>query len=224
MIDASIVIGERGVEMIRTNSVALSALPAVAYRQKLPSGGSCIVVVRSDATQPGIASISKTSGEPVPSENTPQDLYPVEAFKEAMELTAGMPYKKQGKPKPVLIEVPDEEVPEVEVVIDGADYQRLLDAYTDKSGKLSYALLNKELIQLMHRSSVARKMIENGESVEAIRTYVAATKFRSVTGNNDLTDEQALKLAELLDEVSPKGVFRELNDAIRTELGKNKGK
>ena len=210
--------------MIRTSSVKLTTLPAVAYREKLAKGGSGIVIVRSDATQPGIASISKTSGEPIPSANTSSDLYPLEAFKEAMELTAGMPYRKQGKPNPVLIEVPEEEVPEVEVVVDSDEYQKVVDAYTDKNGKLSYALLNKDLIQFVHRSSVARRMIEAGEPEEAIRTYAVGAKFRTITGNDDLTDEQALKMAELLDEVSPKGVFKELNAEIRAKLGKGKKK
>lgn len=210
--------------MIRTSSVKLTTLPAVAYREKLAKGGSGIVIVRSDATQPGIASISKTSGEPIPSANTSADLYPVEAFKEAMELTAGMPYRKQGKPKPVLIEVPEEEVPEIEVVVDSSEYQAVVDAYTDKSGKLSYALLNKDLIQFVHRSSVARRMIAAGEPEEAIRAYAVGAKFRTIAGNGDLTDEQALKMAELLDEVSPKGVFKELNAEIRTKLGKGKKK
>ena len=210
--------------MIRTSSVKLTTLPAVAYREKLAKGGSGIVIVRSDATQPGIASISKTSGEPIPSANTSADLYPVEAFKEAMELTAGMPYRKQGKPKPVPIEVPEEEVPEIEVVVDSSEYQAVVDAYTDKSGKLSYALLNKDLIQFVHRSSVARRMIAAGEPEEAIRAYAVGAKFRTITGNGDLTDEQALKMAELLDEVSPKGVFKELNAEIRAKLGKGKKK
>ena len=210
--------------MIRTSSVKLTTLPAVAYREKLAKGGSGIVIVRSDATQPGIASISKTSGEPIPSANTSADLYPVEAFKEAMELTAGMPYRKQGKPKPVLIEVPEEEVPEIEVVVDSSEYQAVVDAYTDKSGKLSYALLNKDLIQFVHRSSVARRMMAAGEPEEAIRAYAVGAKFRTITGNGDLTDGQALKMAELLDEVSPKGVFKELNAEIRAKLGKGKKK
>ena len=85
--------------MIRTNSVTLTALPeAIAYRRKLPSGGSAIVIVRGDMTQPGIAGISKSTGEPIIAANTPKDTYPAEAFQEAIELTAGMPYRKQGKP------------------------------------------------------------------------------------------------------------------------------
>ena len=216
--------------MIRTNSVTLTTLPAVAYRQKFASGGSGIVIVRSDATQPGIASVSKTSGEAIISSNTPRDLYPQEAFEEAKALTAGMPYRKQGKPKPYFVEtaaeetpvVEDEPIPEVEVLIDSDEYQRLVDAYTDKDGRLSYALLNKELIQFAHGSEMVSRMLAAGESEEAIRLYIVGTKFRNVTGNKNLTDEQVRKMAELLDEVSPKGVFKELNAELRTKLGERK--
>ena len=216
--------------MIRTNSVTLTTVPAVAYRQKFASGGSGVVVVRSDAAQPGIASISKTSGEAIISANTPRDLYPQEAFDEAISLTAGMPYRKQGKPKPLFVEtaaeespvVEDEPIPEVEVVVDSAEYQRIVDAYTDKDGRLSYALLNKELIQFAHGSEMVSRMLAAGESEETIRLYIVGTKFRNVTDNKDLTDEQVLKMAELLDEVSPKGVFKELNAKLRKQLAERK--
>ena len=70
----------------------------------------------------------------------------------------------------------------------------------------------------MHSSSVVRKMVAEGESVEAIRLYAVGAKFRSITGNHNLTDAQVLKMVELLDEVSPKGVFKEFNDEIRKSL------
>ena len=82
--------------MIRTDTVDLTVIKAVAFRQKLMSGGSGITILRYDMDQPGIASISKTSGEPIPTDNTPADVYPAEAFREAIKLTAGMPYKKRG--------------------------------------------------------------------------------------------------------------------------------
>ncbi|MBO7674891.1 MAG: hypothetical protein J6S63_07760 [Atopobiaceae bacterium] len=221
--------------MIRTNSVTLSMLPAVAYRQKFASGGSGVVIVRSDATQPGIASISKTSGEAIVSANTPRDLYPQEAFEEAIALTAGMPYRKQGKPKPFFVEAADEEavaqeapvvedepVPEVETVVDSDEYQRIVDAYTDKNGRLSYALLNKELIQFAHSSEMVSRMLAAGEDEETIRLYIVGTKFRNVTENKNLTDEQVLKMAALLDEVSPKGVFKELNAELRARFAERK--
>ena len=58
-------------------------------------------------------------------------------------------------------------------------------------------------------------MIGEGESTKKVRTYIVSTKFRTVTGDRNLTEAQALKIAELLDEVSPKGVFKEYNEELR---------
>ena len=218
--------------MIRTNSVTLSVIPAIAYRQKFAAGGSGIVILRADETQPGIASISKTSGEPIVANNTPAEPYPLEAFQEAMELTAGLPYRKQGKPRlvaqdltaPEAVEVVEDQdqSPEDEVVVDSREYQAIVATFTDKNGKLSYDLINRELIQFAHSSEMVRRMLDAGEDEDRIRLFIVGNKFRTITGNKDLTDEQVLAMAALLDEVSPKGVFKELNAEIRKLLGASK--
>lgn len=208
--------------MVRTNVVTLSVIKAIAYRQKLPAGGSGIIILREDSAQPGIASISKTSGEPILTATTPKKLFPPEAFREAIALTARLPYRKQGavklKGETAPIEAEPEKEAEEEAVVDSAEYEKIVEKYTDKDGKLSYELLNKNMIRFMHSSSVVRKMVAEGESVEAIRLYAVGAKFRSITGNHNLTDAQVLKMVELLDEVSPKGVFKEFNDEIRKSL------
>ncbi len=209
--------------MVRTDVVKLSTIKGIAYRQKLPSGGSGIVILREGVEQPGIASISKTSGEAIPTANTPKKTYPQEAFQEAMTLTTGLPYRKQGNVKlkgnEFTEEVPAEpEITQEAVVVDSADYQKIVDRYTDKTGKLSYPLLNKDMIQFAHRSSKVRKMYEDKEKADAVRLYVTGTKFRNITKDPKLTDAQILLITELLDEVSPKGVFRELNEEIRKNL------
>lgn len=208
--------------MIRTNVVSLSVIKAVAYRQKLMTGGSGIVIIRGDASQPGIASISKTSGEAIPTENTQKKLYPPEAFAEAIVLTAGLPYKKQGgvkfKGETVAEEpVPTEEEPE-DVVVNSKEYLKIVEKYTDKNGKLSYSLINKDMIKFAHSSSIVRAMIANGAKQKQISAYAAGAKFRNITGNSKLTDTQVEKITGLLDEVSPKGVFKEFNDEIRRSL------
>ncbi len=207
--------------MIRTNVVKLTTIPAVAYRQKLTSGGSGITILRYDTEQPGIASISKTSGEPILAKNTPAKLYPPEAFKEAMELTYRMPYKKQNSVK-LKGEAPVEVVEEVpEPVVSMADrpeYLAVVNNYLDKNGQLSYDLINKDLIQFAHRSSIVRNMIREGESAAKIRDYVVGVKFRNIAGNDDLTDKEIDGITELLDEVSPKGVYREFNSELRKLL------
>ena len=208
--------------MVRTITIPLNNGKGAVYRVKLPSGGSSVVVLLEGISQPGMASISKTSGDPIPADNTPKDLYPLELFKEAIALTAGFPYKKLGsvilKNGTAEEEPAAEETTAEEVIVDSDDYKKIVDAYTDKNGKLSYALLNKDMIQLAHSSNVVAKMAEEGKSVEEIRNYIAGSKFRSITGNHNMTDEQVEKIGELLDEVSPKGVYKELNEEIRKML------
>ena len=113
---------------------------------------------------------------------------------------------------------------EEEIIVDSAEYQMIVDYYTDKDGKLSYDLLNKDLIKFSHSSSKVRKMLEEGKSTDEIRLYAVGTKFRNITGNKDLTDDQVLKMAELLDEVYPKGVFKEFNEELRRSQSAQKKK
>ena len=214
--------------MVRTEVVTLSVINGIAYRQKLPSGGSGIVILREDSAQPGIASISKTSGEAIPAANTPKKLYPAEAFREAISLTTGLPYKKQGnvrlkgelKPE----EAPLQEDTAEEIAVESAEYQKIVDRYTDKNGRLSYSLLNKDMIKFAHSSKIVRDMVAEGKSAASIRNYIISNKFKNITGNQDLTGKELKKIVALLDEVSPKGVYKELNDEIRKMLSKNKKK
>ena len=209
--------------MIRTATVQLTTIPAIAFRQKLPSGGSGVTILRPDAKQPGIAGISKTSGEAIPTASVDAALFPPEAFKEAIELTAGMPYKKLGNVKvtadmiaSVEPETPEEIAEEAaEVIIDSADYAKIVERYTDRKGALSYSLLNKEFIKFAHSSSTVRSMLAAKTSIDEVRAYMAAQKFRNVSGNANLSEAEVAKIVELLDDVSPKGVFRELNEELR---------
>ena len=204
--------------MIRTSIVELSVIEGFAYRRKLPSGGSGIVIIRKGVDQPGIASISKTSGEAIPASNTPKKKYPQEAFQEAMALTSGLPYRKLGSVTLTEEKVVEEPVPAAEKaeesVVDSAEYQKVVEKYLDKDGKLSYALINKDMIRFANSSGIVRRMETEGRSLEDIRLYVVGTKLRNITGNKKLTDEQVLKMTKLLDEVSPKGVLREFNEEI----------
>ncbi len=66
------------------------------------------------------------------------------------------------------------------------------------------------------------RMIAAGEDEDAIVRYVVATKFQNASGNKDLTDEQVALIAELIDEVSPRGAFKELRSKVRSMLGEAK--
>ena len=214
--------------MIRTNVVKLTVIEGIAFRQKLPSGGSGITILRPDCKQPGIASISKTSGEAIPSANTNKKMYPQKAFKEAMELTKGMAFKKQGNVKitddmfPKKVEEP--EVEEEIVLVDMRDYRAIVDHYSDSKGKLSYDLMNKDFIKLLKSSKVVSEMIAERKSAASIRNYIVSTKFKNISGNHDLTSKQLAAITDLLNEDHPKGVYKELNAEIRKMLGSSKKK
>ncbi len=215
--------------MLRTKSVKLTVIPAMAFRVKLP-GGPSITIQRSDYQQPGIASISRTSGEAIPAANVNTKMYPPEAFKEAIELTYGLPYNRTKENKQKGIKVTKEmtkeekEIVEEEIIIDSAEYQKILDKYEDKNGKLSYDLINKDFIKFAKSSSVVRDLAAEGATAKKIHNYVVANKIRNITGNQDLTDKQVKRMVELLDEAYPKGVFKELDAEIRKMVKANKRK
>ena len=106
--------------------------------------------------------------------------------------------------------------------MDMAAYDMLVTKYTDKTGRLSYELLSKDLIKLLKSSSVARGLAAEQAGPAKIRNYVVGAKFRDVTGNRDLTDKQVKQLAEMLDNVYARGVFTDLNAEIRKALAKAK--
>jgi len=214
--------------MIRTKIVELSTIEAAAYRQKLKDGKSGVVVMRYDTAQPGLASFSRNTGDPVPNANVNLELFPLEAFKEALELTYGMPYSKRGRVKlsgsPPEAETDAEaDAPEDEATVECAEYAAVVKAYTNKKGELSYDLLNKDFIQFAHSSKKVSDMVDNRASEDEIRDHIVRVKLESLTGNRELTSDQTQRIVDMLDEVSPRYVFRELNDEIRRMLSQRKG-
>ena len=212
--------------MIRTDKVKLTVIKAEAYRQKLTGGDTGIVITRYDTKQPGLATISRSTGKAVPAANTSLKLFPQEAFDEAVALTARMPFQKArqapAKAKPAAEEPAAD--PKLEETAGSEAYLKIVTKYTDKSGKLSYDLLNKDFIKFAHSSSIVRDMIAEGESAAAIRKYIAGVKFRDIADDHDLSDDEIQRIIKLLDDASPKNVFKELNDMLRKQLGAQKKK
>lgn len=215
--------------MIRTKLVELSTIEAVAYRQKLKDPSkSGVVILRYDADQPGLATINKASGEPDLAANVPVDLFPVEAFREALELTSGLPYSKRGKVKlttTVLVptnppDAVEDDAPEDLETVCSQEYEAIVRAYTNKKGELSYDLLNKDFIQFANSSKIVSTMVAEKASEEDIRNHIVKVKLESLTNNRELSMGQTKLIVEMLDAVSPRGVFRELNAEIRRMLAR----
>lgn len=217
--------------IVRTVLVELSAIPGVAYRQKL-SSGTGLVVMRYGTAQPGLATLSRTSGDPVPASNANLELYPINAFREAFALASGLPFFRRGKVQ--LIEQATSCEPETTSaiedaslvdfsIVDSPEYQSILDAYASQKGELSFHLLNKDLIQFASSSKVMAEMIASNATIEDLRNHAARAKFETLTGNTRLTDAQLNGIVELLDEISPRSAFREFEDELRRMLGEAKG-
>jgi hypothetical protein len=214
--------------MIRTKIVELSTIEAAAYRQKLRGGKSAVVVMRYDTAQPGLATFSRNTGDPVPNVNVNLELYPLEAFKEALELTNGLPYSKRGAVKlsgqpPETAAETEADDPEDEATVDSAEYAAVVEAYTNKKGELSYDLINKDFIQFAHSSKIVGELVASRASEDDIRNHIVKVKLEQVTGNRAWTAAQAQRIVDMLDEVSPRYVLRELNDEIRRMLSQSKG-
>jgi hypothetical protein len=67
------------------------------------------------------------------------------------------------------------------------------------------------------------ELVANRAAEDDIRDHVIRVKLEGLTGNRDLTAVQAQRIVDMLDEVSPRYVFRELNDEIRRMLSQAKG-
>jgi len=221
--------------VIRTRLVELSVLEAVAYRQKLRGGQSGVVILRHDCAQPGLALLNHQSGEPDPAANVPADLYPIEAFREALELTSGLPYSSRGPVRsPAAVAVADagstgvaaqstileaEEAPEAEVAtVMGADYQAIVKAYTNKKGEISYDLLNKALIQAARSNPYVADLVARKTGEQEIVDHVVKANFEAVTGNRAISLAEVHAILEMLDAVSPRSVLAELCSEIRRML------
>lgn len=216
--------------IVRTMLVELSVVPGVAYRQKLFSGTG-LVVMRYGTAQPGLATISRTSGDPVPATKTNLDLYPINAFREALALTSGLPFSRRGRvvrlveqPLPPEPDTAGDDAPSVDFsIVDSPEYQAVLDAYTSQKGELSFQLLNKDFIQFASSSKIMAEMIASNASIEDLRNHAVRAKFETLTGNTRLTDAQLNSIVELLDEISPRSALRAFEDELRRMLGQAKG-
>jgi len=206
--------------IIRTVLVELSTLEAAAFRQRLANGQTGVVILRYDTPQPGLALLNHRTGEPDVAPHTPHDLFPLEAFQEALSLTSGMPYSRRGRVRlqaGALEPVDGEPAPAAEdlATVSSSDYAAVVKAYTNRKGELSYELLNKALIQASHSNPFVAEMRARGASIEEIRDHVLKANFEAVTGNRSLSQAEVDRIVAMLDAVSPRSVLREFSEHLR---------
>ena len=217
------------INIIRTQAVELTSIPALAFKQKLQAGGSGIKIFRLDVDATAVLTIDRRTGEGKPYGKYDAALFPPVSIEEAIELTRGLPYSARGKLRIVI--QPDikdvEDVEEIEVqkvdMVGSPEYLSIIDKYSDLKGKLNYQLLNKDFIQFASKSKVVAEMIGNGASVDELVLYILKdrTSFICKT-RKPLSDVEVEGLLETLDEIDPRSAFKELKAHLKRLLGRSK--
>ena len=219
--------------IIRTKAVELSTIPAIAYKQKLASGGSGIKILRMDMDKYAVCTIDKRTGEPREYGKIDETYFPMEAFDEAIELTIGLPYSARGKIKLTVFEsVEQEDIQELEDNIESdeevdikEEYNAIVNRYMDEKGKMNYQLMNKDFIQFASKSKVVSDMVSNKCSVDEIVIFIIKSRATFIANKKDSLDDNAVKvLIETLDEIDPRSAFKELRLHIKRLLAKNIGR
>ena len=214
--------------IIRTRAVELSTIPAIAYKQKLPSGGAGIKILHVSG-ETAVCTIDKRTADMIPYGTFDERIFTAEAFGEAFELTISLPYSARGKVRLLAIEEaqPDEvseDAPadQVDMTL-SPEYEAIVERYSDEKGKMNYTLMNKDFIQFASRSKVVAGMVDSSASQEAILGTIVSSRAADISGRKDgLDDDSVMLLIESLDEIDPRSAFKELKAYINRMLSKRK--
>jgi hypothetical protein len=215
--------------IIRTTAVELASIPAIAYKQKLGTGGAGIKIFRLDQDATAVFSIDRRTGEPGNFGKYDAELFPDDAVLEALELTLGLPYTSRGKLKITLFEdSPNEDdVLETEVgkvdMVSSDEYKALINRYTNEKGKINYTLMNKDFIQFASKSKIVGSMLADKAGVEDILLHIVKSRAAEISGKKEsLSDQDTAALIETLDEIDPRSAYKELTSYLRRLLAKSK--
>jgi len=210
--------------IIRTTAVELSAIPAIAYKQKLASGGAGLRILRLDQDAVGVFTIDKRTGGAIPFGQVDAELFPEFAVDEALELTYRLPFSSRGKIKVSVFEdkKEEEDVTLLETaadMVDSEEYNAIIERYGDEKGKINYKLMNKDFIQFAAKSKMVSDLVGKGASEDDIVIHVVRSRAAILANKKDsLSEEEARLLIETLDEIDPRSAFKELKAHLRRML------
>jgi len=215
--------------MIRTEVVKLTTIPGMGFKQKLQSGGVGITVMTPD--ERATFTVNKRDGSCVPYGKVNTKLFTEEVANEVLELTQGLPYRRLGKITKVHVDKPCEEASvEQEVedekadidIIKSKEYAAFIEKYSDKKGRFSHQLMNKELMQFASKSGVVGKKLAEKEDVDFIVRYVVKSKAATLARTKDMDDETLTAFMETIDSICTRSAFKELNAYLRGRLSRRK--
>jgi len=195
----------------------------------MAAGGAGLTIITPDDR--AVFTINKRDGSTVPYGVVDAKLFNSKVVEEALDLTRGLSYKRLGSITKVYddshcdessvdLETEDDK-PSVDVVA-SKEYEGFIMEYTDKNGKFSYQLMNRDLMKFYESSSVAKKMAADAESDDAIAGYVIRSKAVSLARTKSMSDDFLAAFIETFDSMNTRSAFKELKAHIRTKKGKVK--
>ena len=217
------------INIIRTPAVELTTIPAIAYKQKLSSGGAGVKIFRLDTDVSAVLTVDRRTGEGIPRGRIDTKLFPEEAQSEAIALTVGMAYSARGKIKiTVQEEIKDaDDVVETESekidMVGSDEYIAIIERYSDEKGRLNYPLMNKDFIQFASKSKTVNELIQSKAVVDELLRYILKNRVGFIVGSKEsLSDAQIDALLETLDEIDPRSAFKELTQHLKRMLARAK--
>ena len=213
--------------MIRTEIQQMTTIKGLSFKQKLTAGGAGITIITPDDR--AVFTINKRDGSCVPFGNVNSDIFNKDVINEALELAKGLPYRRLGKiskvypdthcdEDPIELETDDEKI-EIDVIA-SAEYREFIAQYTDKKGKFSYQLMNKELMQFAAKSSVVRKKLEEKENTDKIVRYIVKSKAADLTRNRGMDEEMLTAFIDTFDSMDTRSAFKELKAYLRGKMSR----
>jgi len=217
--------------MIRTETVLVPSIKAVAFKQKLASGGAGITIITPDDR--AVFTINKRDGTCAPYGQVNNEVFTAAIVDEVLELTRGLSYKRLGSVSKVYednhcdetsvdLEVEDEKT-DINVVA-SAEYKAFITNYTDKKGKFSYQLMNKDLMQFASKSSIVSKMLAEKTDVADIVKYIVKSKAADLARNKGMDDEMLTVFVDTFDSMDTRSAFKELRAYLRGKMSRRSGK
>ena len=217
--------------MIRTEAVKTTTIPGMAFKQKLQAGGAGITILTPDDR--ATFTINKRDGSCVPYGKVDTSVFTEAVINEVLELTKGLPYRRLGKITKVHLDAPYEETPaeqEVEddkddmAIITSKEYAAFIENYSDKKGRFSHQLMNKDLMQFAAKSGVVGKKLAEKEDVDFIVRYVVKSRAADLARNKGMDDEMLTAFIETIDSICTRSAFKELNAYLRGRLSRKRKK
>ena len=215
--------------MIRTEAVRIESINGLAYKQKLMAGGAGIAIITPDDR--AAFTINKRDGSCVPYGKVNSEVFTLAVIEEVLELTRGLPYRlletiskvgvdSPAEPLPVELEIEDEQ--EAIDVIGSIEYKKFIDQYTDKNGKFSYQLMNKDLMQFSSKSTIVSKLLAEKADVDIIVKYIVKSKAADLARNGGMDDNMLTAFLDVFDSMNTRSAFKELKLHLRGKLAKAK--